>query len=205
MNWCRTLGYYLIYPLCRLALLLTHPVYHVRGRENLPEGPYVLCCNHSSGSDPFWVIFAVRPKKVFRFLAKIEFSRMPVVGALMHAFGVIFVDRGHHDTAAVDRAIADIRSGDQLMIFPEGTRVKPGRHVPAKCGAIQMAAACGVPVVPMYLTQDKRLFRPLYAVIGKPYYPIPVGETRSREEMKALAAELMAHIYEMGEAASCGK
>ena len=29
--------------------------------------------------------------------------------------------------------------------------------------------------------------------------------SRSREEMKALAAELMAHIYEMGEAASCGK
>ena len=101
MNVFRTAVYYLIYPICRLAFFLVHPVFRVTGRENIPDGPYILCCNHSSGSDPFWVIFAVRPKKVFRYLAKIEFARVPVVNVLMRAFGVIFVDRGHHDTAAM--------------------------------------------------------------------------------------------------------
>ena len=199
MNVFRTTVYYLIYPICRLAFFLVHPVFRVTGRENIPDGPYILCCNHSSGSDPFWVIFAVRPKKVFRYLAKIEFARMPVVNVLMRAFGVIFVDRGHHDTAAMEKARADIRGGDQMMIFPEGTRVKPGREVKAKCGAIQLASECGVPILPMYLTKDKKLFRPIQAVIGRPYDPIPAGETRSREEMKVLAAELMEKIYQMGE------
>ena len=85
------------------------------------------------------------------------------------------------------------------MIFPEGTRVKPGREVKAKCGAIQLASECGVPILPMYLTKDKKLFRPIQAVIGRPYDPIPAGEIRSREEMKVLAAELMENIYQMGE------
>lgn len=104
MNSFRTVVYYLIYPLCRFAFFLVHPVFHVRGRENLPDGPYILCCNHSSGSDPFWVIFAARPKKLFRFLAKVEFSKMPVINVLMRAFGVIFVDRGHRDTAAIEKS-----------------------------------------------------------------------------------------------------
>ena len=199
MSFVRRWVYYLIYPIVRFVFFLTHPVYHVTGRENVPKGAYVLCCNHSSGSDPFWVIFAVRPKKVFRFLAKVEFKKMPVVGALMRLFGVIFVDRGHHDTAAINDAIRDIRSGDQLMLFPEGTRVHPGQHVPAKCGAIQLASVCGVPVLPMYLTRDKKLFHPLHAVIGMPYDPIPAGETRTREEQKVLAAELLDKIYALGE------
>lgn len=199
MNSFRTVVYYLIYPLCRFAFFLVHPVFHVRGRENLPDGPYILCCNHSSGSDPFWVIFAARPKKLFRFLAKVEFSKMPVINVLMRAFGVIFVDRGHRDTAAIEKARTDICQGDQVMIFPEGTRVRPGMNVPAKCGAILLSSACSVPVVPMYLTREKRLFRPICAIIGHPYLPVPQGETRNREEMKALAAELLEEIYELGD------
>lgn len=144
MNSFRTVVYYLIYPLCRFAFFLVHPVFHVRGRENLPDGPYILCCNHSSGSDPFWVIFAARPKKLFRFLAKVEFSKMPVINVLMRAFGVIFVDRGHRDTAAIEKARTDICQGDQVMIFPEGTRVRPGMNVPGKCGAILLSSACSV-------------------------------------------------------------
>ena len=199
MNSFRTIVYYLIYPICRLAFFLIHPVFHVRGRENLPEGPYILCCNHSNGSDPFWVLFAARPKKLYRFLAKVEFSKVPVINVLMRAFGVIFVDRGHRDTAAMEKAKSDIRGGDQMMIFPEGTRVRPGMEAPAKCGAIVLSAECGVPVVPMYLTKGKRLFRPVRAVIGRPYLPVPEGETRSREEMKALAADLLKEIYELGD------
>ena len=199
MNFSRTWIYYLIYPIVRLVFFAAHPVFHVEGREHIPDGPYILCCNHSSGSDPFWVIFAVRPKKVFRFLAKAEFRKVPVVRTLMRLFGVIFVDRGHHDTAAMDKARADIRGGDQMMIFPEGTRVHPGQRVAAKCGAIQLAQECGVPVLPMYLTHDKKLFRPLRAVIGEAYEPIPDGQPRPRDEMKVLAGELLEKIYALGE------
>ena len=36
MNFFRTVVYYLIYPICRLAFFLVHPVFHVSGRENIP-------------------------------------------------------------------------------------------------------------------------------------------------------------------------
>lgn len=199
MNFVRTVVYYLLYPFCRLFFFLCHPVYHVRGRENIPDGPYILCCNHSNGSDPFWILFAVRPKKVFRFLAKAEFAKVPVLSAVMRSFGVVFVDRGNHDVAAVDQARRELQNGDQLMIFPEGTRVRPGQHALAKCGAIQLSHLCNVPVLPMYLTQDKKLLRPLTAIIGKAYYPIPMEESKSRAEMKVLATELVEKIYRMGE------
>ena len=199
MKFVRTWIYYLIYPIVRLAFALTHPVLHVSGRENLPKGPYILCCNHSSWTDPFWVIFAVRPKMVFRFLAKRELETAPVIGFLMKQFGVIFVSRGHHDVPALSKAQQALLQGEQMMIFPEGTRVKPGAAAPAKPGAVQFSCACKVPVVPMYLTQNRRLFRPLRVVIGKPYYPAAGEDPQDRLAMKAHAQELLGRIYSMGE------
>lgn len=199
MNFFRTWVYWFLYPIVRFAMFFAHPVFRVTGRENIPEGPYVLTCNHSGMSDPFWVIFAIRPKHLFRFLAKIEFQRVPVIRTIMKCFGVIFVNRGHHDVGAIASACGGLRDGDTIMLFPEGTRVKPGKTVPAKCGAIQIAQECGVPILPMYLTQDKKLFHPIKAVIGKPYEPIPDHQPRPREEMKVLAAALLAEIYRLGE------
>jgi len=199
VNVFRTWVYYCLYPIIRCILFLVNPVFRVNGRENIPGSSYILCCNHSSFIDPIWILVAVKPKKVFRFLAKKELRKVPIAGFLMEKFGCVFVDRGHHDTGAMDILRSEIMAGDSAMIFPEGTRVKPGKTVPGKVGAIQLSMECRVPIVPMYLTAGKRLWHPIDAIIGKPYYPVPDNSEKTRDEMKVLAEELRVTIYKLGE------
>ena len=81
------------------------------------------------------------------------------------------------------------------MIFPEGTRVHGTDSVRPKSGAVRMADRADVPVVPVYLPRDKKLFRKIRVVIGEPYHV-------HREPGKTyddLAEELMEKIWALGE------
>lgn len=61
--------HFIFWPL-RIIFALKHPVLRVHGKENIPQGPAIVCCNHSAFSDPIWVIFAAHPKRIFRTMAK---------------------------------------------------------------------------------------------------------------------------------------
>src|SRR5699024_12789676 len=61
-----------------------------------------------------------------RPMAKIELSRVPLVGWLLGKAGVIYVDRGHADVKAVKEALTCLKAGGKMLVFPEGTRVHDG-------------------------------------------------------------------------------
>ena len=48
--------YHAVFWPIRILMGFAHPIVHVRGLENIPDGPAVICCNHSSFSDAIWVI-----------------------------------------------------------------------------------------------------------------------------------------------------
>ena len=81
------------------------------------------------------------------------------------------------------------------MLFPEGTRVRGEDTVAAKSGAVHMAARAGVPIVPVYIPRDKKLFRTSRVVIGEPYYI----KVENRSEIDNLAQDLMDRIWALGE------
>ena len=73
----------------------------VEGRENIPEGPAVICPNHTTMGDPFYVVFAFGRKYPMRAMAKIQIMRVPFIGWILGKAGVFGVDRGKADMKAV--------------------------------------------------------------------------------------------------------
>lgn len=194
--------YYVLLSIVWPFFTLFHPVRHV-GREHIPEGGAVFCGNHSAMSDPFFLVYAVGWKNQMRVMAKAEVMRIPVVGWLLSKAGVFGVDRGKADVGAIKTAMKYLKSGEKVLIFPEGTRVKggvghDGQESEAKTGAAMLAMRTGVPIVPVYIPEKKNWFRFTTVVIGAPYYPETAEKRATAEEYRAVAENLMARIYALG-------
>ena len=104
--------------------VLLHCFFRVKfeGLENIPKGGgYLVCPNHRSYLDPFFVGCQLPLERV-KFMAKAEALRWPVVGWILKKLGCFGVERGKGDMAAIEAAAEFVRGGSILMIFPEGTR-----------------------------------------------------------------------------------
>jgi 1-acyl-sn-glycerol-3-phosphate acyltransferase len=125
----------------------------VVGAEHVPaSGPVVLMANHDSAWDPVVVgVAAVRRRQV-RALAKDSLWKNKVVGAVLDRMGQIPVSRGRGDAAALAAAVAVLRDGGCIGVFPEGT-VSRGRTMKVFSGAGRLAQAVeGTPVVGVRIT-----------------------------------------------------
>lgn len=176
-----------------------HPVVHVRGRENIPEGKVVIACNHSSLSDPVWIHLILRSRIVPMTMAKKELMDTPVIGKLCAKLGAFPVDRSKADLQSIKTALQCLRDDNKLIIFPEGTRIRKGKVSQPHNGTIMLACRGNAQILPIYLTAKKRPFCPLNIIIGKPYTPQIAGKRPTTEELDRLTAEMMNNIYQMGE------
>jgi len=177
------------------------------GNENLPkEGGFVLASNHLSNLDPWPLALAVWPR-VVRFMAKAEAIDSPLLGPFISAQGAFPVRRGERDSGALEMAVRILRNGDPLVMFPEGTRRKPGRPIKHHTGAVRVAMEAGVPLIPAGLAGTDRLSRfaaqtvrygppvPLDDLVGLP--PREAAQEGTERLMKAihgLEAELAAGL-----------
>ena len=97
----------------------------LEGTENLPEDrPVMLCANHSSAWDPVLFVAAIRTGYPLRIMAKKQLLSIPILGRILQNVGAFAVDRGNSDIQAVKTAIQTIQSGQNLLIFPEGTTIR---------------------------------------------------------------------------------
>ena len=101
---------------------------HVEGQENIPAtGAIIAAPNHKSDWDPPLVGIAF-PNRVIHYMAKEELFKNPVFAWILRLFGTFPVKRGAIDTSAIMRAVRELKQGNILGIFPEGTRIrKDGR------------------------------------------------------------------------------
>ena len=192
-------GYSIVFSILRFFCALVYPLKYI-GRENIPEGAAVVCANHSDAIDPLLVAFALGRRTYPRFMAKIELRRIPIIGWILEKAGVFFVDRSVADINSAREAMRLLKSGEKVMLFPEGRRVAKDESADVKTGAIRFAARVSVPILPVYVPREKRFFRRTTIVIGKPY-ALDVSRP-SREESEALANELMAKIAALSNAGS---
>lgn len=150
----------LLYLLVRAVLVPFFLVYFRLeriGRENIPKtGPVLIAANHRSFLDPF-VIGAAARRPVY-YVAKRELFERRWQGWLLNSLGAFPVDRGASDERAMDTARAILERGDCVVIFPEGTRVRPGPLANPRRGVGRLALETGVRVVPVALigTEDVR-------------------------------------------------
>lgn len=177
---------------------ILHPVWKVTGRENIPEQPYVLVANHSSATDPIYITSAVHPKKMYRIMAKKEVMQVPVFGRILQRIGAFAVDRDGDAVSAMLISMKTLRSKQALLIFPEGTRNRPGKVIVPKSGPAILAVRCNVPVIPAYLSQKKRLFSKITITFGEPYYITPENKHMTEEEEHRYATEMVEKCYALG-------
>ena len=194
----RRFWYRVCFVIARVCLFVSHPVFRVRGKENIPAGRCIYCANHSAALDAIWFLVALNAKDLIRIIAKQELRHAPVIGWIMEKFGIVFVNRGAHDVHAYDACVEALQSGEQLLVVPEGTRCNGEKHVRARTGAIRMAAASGSPLVPVFITRNKKPFRPLDVFFGKPYLLQPDAQQATKEELQHSADELLRIIYRLG-------
>lgn len=185
--------YAVLYPLVWLFMRIFHP-WRAVGRENIPEGGALLCGNHTTLGDPIYVVCAVGHKPQFRVLAKAELMKIPVLGYLLKKAGIIGVERGKADVGAVKECMRALKGGEKLLLFPEGTRVKEGEDSQAHTGAALFATRADVPLIPVYISPRKRLFRKTSVVFGKPYKPVYEGRRPTPEDYQRIADDLMERI-----------
>ncbi len=185
--------------LARIALRICHPVIHIEGRENLPEGSAVLCANHSHLTDPIWIVVWSRLQRQPRIMAKKELFSNRLFRWFFAKLGAFPVDRGNTDIKAIKNALHTLKDNNKLLIFPEGTRVRKGKVSQPHSGAVLLAHRVNAPIVPVYLSVQKGLFRPVYLKFGTPYCPDFGGIKPDSQALEAHSSELMANIYDMGE------
>jgi 1-acyl-sn-glycerol-3-phosphate acyltransferase len=120
----------------------------VEGQEHVPTaGAVLLASTHQSHADSLAIGTAVpRPA---HFLGDRRLLAWPVVGRWLPRLGMVPLERGDGDAAALGVIAGLLDDGACVVIYPEGTRSRDGRVHRLRSGLSRLAAAGRVPVVPV--------------------------------------------------------
>ncbi len=123
----------------------------VVGADAVPvSGGVLLAATHSSHADSLAIGAAVR--RPVRLLGSRELASTRVLGPLLPRLGMVPVDRGAADAAALEQLAAVLTAGDALVVYPEGSRSRDGSVHRPRSGVARLATLAGVPVVPVGVT-----------------------------------------------------
>jgi 1-acyl-sn-glycerol-3-phosphate acyltransferase len=118
------------------------------GSEHIPaDGPVIIAANHRSFLDPF--VIGTMAKRPMYYVAKKELFKRRWQAWILNALGAFPVDRGASDEESVKTSKEILARGDIVLIFPEGTRIRPGALGRPKRGVGRLALETGAPVVPV--------------------------------------------------------
>jgi glycerol-3-phosphate dehydrogenase (NAD(P)+) len=118
------------------------------GREHIPAtGPVIFVSNHRSFIDPF--ILGLCNRRPVYYVAKEELFKNKALGWFLSSLGAFPVRRGAADADMIETAKAILKRGDPVLIFPEGTRIRPGALGKPKRGVGRLALETGATVVPV--------------------------------------------------------
>jgi 1-acyl-sn-glycerol-3-phosphate acyltransferase len=158
----------------------------------IPPGPYLIAVKHQS---MFETLEMVRLSNLPVIVMKQELARIPLFGFMTRRYGVIMVDRSAGAKALramVAQGKDAVASGRPVIIYPEGTRVRPGETPPLQPGFAGLYRALGLPVVPVAVDSGRYWGRGLVKrrgtvrfVVGE---TIPPGLKRDEVEARVHAA-----------------
>ncbi len=128
------------------------------GTEHVPHtGGVLLAVNHIGYVDFVYGGLAANPSgRKVRFMAKRELFDHKLTGPLMRSLHHIEVDRGA-GVASYQQAVEYLQDGEAVGIFPEATISRSFELKEFKTGAVRIAAAAGVPLVPVILWGTHRM------------------------------------------------
>jgi 1-acyl-sn-glycerol-3-phosphate acyltransferase len=166
--------------------------FEMTGTEHVPKtGGVLLAYNHVGYVDFVYGGLAANPSgRLVRFMAKREIFDHAIGGPVMRSLHHIQVDRGE-GLASYHSALDYLKNGEAVGIFPEATISRAMELKEFKSGAVRIAAAAGVPLVPVILWGTQRMMtkdhprdfsrgKTIAIRVGQPLHPTgenPVAET----------------------------
>ncbi|MBU2026958.1 MAG: lysophospholipid acyltransferase family protein [Pseudomonadota bacterium] len=168
-----------------LVWLCTHP--DVRGLENFPkQGPVLIVINHLGDADA--VLGLAYAPVCIDTLAKQELYDIPIVGALMHAYGMIWLQRVGGYRHALRAALDGLAEGRFVSIAPEGRESLTGALEEGTDGAAYLALKLDTLILPVTFTgtENRSIFDNLKhlrrtavtVTIGEPFRLETTGDRR---------------------------
>jgi 1-acyl-sn-glycerol-3-phosphate acyltransferase len=176
----------------------------VEGHENIPAtGGAVLSCNHVSYLDFIFTGLGAHPAgRLVRFMAKKEVFDHKISGPLMRGMHHIPVDRENGASSYI-AALKALKAGEVVGVFAEATISQSFTVKELKSGAVRMAVAAKVPLIPMAVWGTQRLWTkgrkrrlwqrgtPITILVGEPMHPTRGDDYEQvtkelRERMQAL-------------------
>ena len=156
---------------------LTRHVLGINSRVEgaIPPGPYLIAVKHQS---MFETLEMVRLTHLPVIVIKKQLVDIPLFGFMTRRYGVIPIERSAGAKALrnlLTEAKLAVASGRAVMIFPEGTRVRPGETPPLRSGFAGLYRALGLSVVPVAVDAGRLWGRGLVKRSGTVRFAI--GET----------------------------
>lgn len=202
----------LVYPPVVVAIKLFWKYLGLRfdfkGVHHIPrDGGAILSINHVGYLDFALTGTAALPTgRYVRFMAKKEVFDNKLAGPLMRGMHHICVDRSSGSASFV-AALRALRAGEIVGIFPEGTISVSFEIKELKSGAVRLAMAAGVPVIPTIVWGSQRIWTkkvkrnlsrekfPITVAFGEPLYfdkqsNVEASESVLRETMIAMLHEV---------------
>ena len=185
---------FLVVSICRTYCRMT-----VSGQENIPRtGPFVLAPVHRSYIDT--PIASGCTRRRMRFMGKDSMWKRQPLNWMLSALGAFPVTRGSADREAIMRAIQVLKSGEPLVLFPEGERKSGPVVQPLMDGAAYVACKAGVSIIPVGIGGSERVMgkgakfiypRKLVVIIGQPIsVPASVDGRMPRSAVKEVTTQL---------------
>jgi len=169
------------------------------GLDNVPlSGPTILMMNHISLLDPFACV-GVITKRLVVPMSKIENMRLPVFSTLFRWYGIYTVNRGEVDRKALMNSVELLKSGQMILLAPEGTRHPEGLSRP-KDGLAWVATKADATILPAavsgkvdFKARWKRLKRAqVHVSFGRPFKFKADGQKRvPRDILQKMMDEAM--------------
>ena len=176
----------------------------IEGAEHIPKRACLLVANHVSFYDPPLVGCAFR--EPIKYLARKTLFKPPILNWLLPLLGSMPIDQEKPDINAIRQTLESLRTGQHVLLFPEGARSLNGNVQAAQPGVGLILSKARVPVIPIRIFGAFeawppggriRLFIPMRVVIGA---PIQFAHPIDREHYDALAQTIMKAI---GKLQSC--
>ncbi len=164
----------------------------IYGKENLPEGGAVVVCNHFSIIDCIYLV-KLNVKEDYSIIAKKEILKSKLGGKILLSYGAVPIDRDNPDLKTLLSIIKKLKSGEKILVFPEGTRNKTGTNVlqPIKGGSVVFAVRAKKPIVPVMIYRKAGLFSRNKMIVGKPFELTEFYDKKCCEEDYELMAKVV--------------
>lgn len=177
----------------------------VEGRHHVPlEGGGMLLSTHQSGIDPILVGLACN--RNLNFLARSTLFKNPAFSFLLRILDSIQIDRERGGLSGLREMLSRLRSGELVLLFPEGTRTADGSIGTLKPGFLPIAKRSEVPLIPVAIVGafecmpkgSRWLFPlPIAVVFGKPLLAQEYRELTEQQIIESISGSLSL-LYDRG-------